>query len=324
MAIVLIGACRFTYVHLRDRFLFHGEDNFEQVIEWGKPFLVSDDYLKLLLRRDDVIPADHRLQLQYWWSTLTPIVLHGITRNPPPPWEPQEDYTHFFVQHLRSKHGAMLALAELRWLASGGIPSMESNRDIVPWTWLPVEEHKLEEELSFNRASQVESIPPTRETVDAFTAATTSLLATLTECTENFVCYEGKHFPLDLLSVMVGYTVPNDLQLVLTSNCRHLKERCHFKTTRSVYVSPAADVMDIIHAFLHVDTNELQLTATGPEGKLYDFSVLHSLPARTLPVSSCDREIRLRVQAKREYHHKCGSCYQQFRCISSSNLSRPY
>ena len=45
MAIVLIGACRFTYVHLRDRFLFHGEDNFEQVIEWGKPFLVSDDYL---------------------------------------------------------------------------------------------------------------------------------------------------------------------------------------------------------------------------------------------------------------------------------------
>ena len=191
-----------------------------------------------------------------------------------------------------------------------------------------------------NRASLVDSIPPTKETQDAFEQSKTRLLDCLKEWNTSILPTELQkrsggvpkpltelQFPPELLTVVMEYTVPTHLVLVLSSKCRHLKERCHFKTTRSVYVSPAADVMDIIHAFLHVVTNELQLTATGPAGKLYDFSVLQSLPATKLPFSSCDREIRLRVQVKREYHHKCLSCYQQFRCIPkgySSDSSRPY
>ena len=172
---------------------------------------------------------------------------------------------------------------------------------------------QLERVLSRNRASRVESVLPTPENVDAFKASTTGLLAALEEWNKSILF--TKNFPQELLSVMVGYTVPTDLQLVLTSTCRHLKERCHFRSTRRVGISLASDVVDILSAFWNVDEREFQLTATDAEGKLYDFSVLRSLPARTLPVSSCDREIRLRVQAKREYYHQCGSCEQEFRCI---------
>ena len=49
-------------------------------------------------------------------------------------------------------------------------------------------------------------------------------------------------------------------------------------------ISPATNIRDILYTFLHVDDASFQLTATDEGGKLYDFSVLHSLPARTLRV----------------------------------------
>ena len=96
----------------------------------GKP-TIHKDYLKLLLRRDDVIPEDHLLQLQQWWSTLTSILLSVMSHKPIPLWEPLDDYSHFFMRFKRSNLDvSLLAVAELRWLASGGILFMDSNENI--------------------------------------------------------------------------------------------------------------------------------------------------------------------------------------------------
>ena len=158
------------------RLYVYGEDHLAAVIQWGKP-IIHKDYLKLLLRRDDVIPADHLLQLQQWWSSLTPVSLSVISHEPIPVWKPLDDYSHFFMRFKRSNHDAMLAVAELRWLASGGILSMDSNVNILEFN----PRRQPERELSRNRASRVESVLPTPENVDAFKASTTGLLAALEE-----------------------------------------------------------------------------------------------------------------------------------------------
>ena len=124
-------------------------------------------------------------------------------------------------------------------------------------------------------------------------------------------------FPKALLLAVVQYTVSPYLQLVLSSKCKHLLERCHFGSKRRVGISLDTDICHILYAFLHLDEREFALTATDAQGKLHDFSVLSRLPARDLPLSSasCDREIRLRVQAKCKYYHECASCEETFRCI---------
>ena len=72
MALTIIGACRLcvwqdgpAFPSQLSRLYVYGEDHLAAVIQWGKP-IIYKDYLKLLLRRDDVIPEDHMLQLQQW------------------------------------------------------------------------------------------------------------------------------------------------------------------------------------------------------------------------------------------------------------------
>ena len=104
------------------------------------------------------------------------------------------------------------------------------------------------------KASRVDSIPPTKECMD--------LLA----CLEGWNNYQLPHelgnrtggstkplcerqLPKELLSVLVEYTVSHCLQLVLSSKCGHLEDRCHFgspdKVTRRWWFSPDADMRDI-------------------------------------------------------------------------------
>ena len=145
------------------------------------------------------------------------------------------------------------------------------------------------ERVTRNRASRVDSILQSDENVHAFEESTTRLLACLEEwnsiLTEELKNRRGgltkplneRQFPKELLSVVVEYTVPTDLQLVLSSKCKHLKGRCHFGSTRRVGISPASDVRDILYAFLYVDEREFALTATDAEGTMHDFSVLSRL-----------------------------------------------
>ena len=281
--------------------------------EWAEA--IKPDQLKFLLRRDVVMPAlesDHVLQFSQWWSTLTPELLQLQMDAVVPLWEPQDDYSHFFMRSKSGEHEAsMLAVAELRWLASGGLLFMDSNVNIR-------EDHERRTGTStmgshpghhaHNRASRVDSIPPTKECMD--------LLA----CLEGWNNYQLPHelgnrtggstkslserqLPKELLSVLVEYTVSNCLQLVLSSKCGYLQERCHFGTRhdspdnqiRRLWFSPDADMRDILCSFLYVDEGEFALTATDTQGKVHDLSSLPSFPARCLPVVG-DREVHLQVQ----------------------------
>ena len=274
------------------------EDVLAEVIEWGKPILPD---LKFLFRRADVIPEDVLPDFQEWWSTLTPLSLSLISYEPVPRWGPCDDYSVYFTQRrfdLTRLDQSLRAVAEMRWLASGGLLSMDSDSNIT------------EHNRVHHGASCIGPIPmltrsesTLKEHGDAFKATTKLLLAVLEDW--NIGLPHTLFFPQKLLPVLAEYAVSPDLQLVLSSKCRHLRERCHFRGgarvlwwTRRVGISPATNIRDILYTFLHVDDASFQLTATDEGGKLYDFSVLHSLPARTLPVSSCDREIRLQVQAK--------------------------
>ena len=107
--------------------------------EWAET--LKRNQLKFLLRRETVMPAldsDHVRQLRQWWrtSTVTPESLQlQMDASVPrcPRWEPTEDYTHYFMssmESVRARAVCLLAVAELRWLASGGILSMASNENI--------------------------------------------------------------------------------------------------------------------------------------------------------------------------------------------------
>ena len=272
---------------------------------------IKPDQLKFLLRRDVIMPAldsEHVLQFSQWWSTLTPELLEPQMHAVVPPWYPIEDYSNFFMRSKGAEDEAsMLAVAELRWLASGGLLFMDSNVNIR-------EDHERRTGTStmgshpghhaHNRASRVDSIPPTKECMD--------LLA----CLEGWNNYQLPHelgnrtggstkplserqLPKELLSVLVEYTVSNCLQLVLSSTCGYLEQWCHFgspdKVTRRWWVSPDADMRDILCSFLYVDAEEYALTATDTQGKVHDVSGLPSFPARCLPVVG-DREVHLQVQ----------------------------
>ena len=181
---------------------------------------IKPDQLKFLLRRDVVMPAlesDHVLQFSQWWSTLTTELLQLQMDTGVPPWKPREDYSHFFMHSKDGDEANMLAVAELRWLASGGLLFMDSNVNIR-------EDHERRTGTrtmgshpghhARNRASRVDSIPPTKECMD--------LLA----CLEGWNNYQLPHelgnrtggstkplserqLPKELLSVLVEYTVSN-------------------------------------------------------------------------------------------------------------------
>ena len=204
----------------------------------------NQNQLKFLLRRDVVMPAlesDHVQQFPQWWSTLTTELLQLQMDAVVPPWYPQDDYSHFFMRSKSGEHEAsMLAVAELRWLASGGLLFMDSNVNIR-------EDHERRTGTrtmgshpghhARNRASRVDSIPPTKECMD------------LLDCLEGWNNHQlpdelgnrtgGSTKPLterqltkELLSVVVEYTVSNCRQLVLTSTCEHVQTHCHSGSTR--------------------------------------------------------------------------------------------
>ena len=158
-----------------------------------------------------------------------------------------------------------------------------------------------------NRASRVDSIPPTQESVD--------LLTCLEEWNNNQLPEELKkrtggltkklderQFPKVLLHVLVEYMLATCVQLVLSSTCPHLEERCHFGSTRRFGISLDTDIRDVLYSFLYV--HEFALTATDTQGKLHDFSVLSRLPARNLPVF-CERNAPSSAGQARVFLHMC-------------------
>ena len=193
------------------------------------------------------------LQYQQWWGTLTPESLQYPTYAPVPKWKPQDDYSHFFMRFQKSNLDvSLLAVAELRWLASGGILSMDSNVNIRAYdariraqnpqktsgrrtrrmVSLPAAELEAR-----NRASRVVSIPPTQESVDLLTCLeewnNNQLPEELKKRTGGLTKkLEDRQFPKVLLHVLVEYMLATCVQLVLSSTCPHLEERCHCGLTR--------------------------------------------------------------------------------------------
>ena len=279
--------------------------------EWAKT--IKPDQLKFLLPRDAVMPAldsDHVLQLQQWWSTVTPESLQLQMANrdadaSAPRWGPTEDYTLFFMQSkmTTSAHAVgLLAVAELRWLASGGILSMASNTSIRQYCLRRELECSIPEDADFHartRAARVASIPPTKECMD------------LLDCLEGWNNHQlpERQLPKTLLSVVVEYTVLNCLQLVLTSNCEHVQTHCHFGSTRRLWICADDQISDILYSFMYLNPQEFALTVTDPPGG--DLRCL----ARGLPVVG-DREVHVHVEAILYYLHTCVECGKRFRCVA--------
>ena len=232
----------------------------------------------------------HMLQFQQWWRTLTPDSLLSVfSATPIPSWAPREDYSYLFMRWRRSKLDAsLLALADLRWVACRGILVMDSKRNITARDFRLVHE----------RASRVQSIPPTDESVHAFKQSTTKLLNCLNDWNTTILPAElqkrrggvpgricDRQFPIVLLQVLVEYIVPPCLQLVFSSTCNVLQTRSRFGSTRRVGISLDTVVCDILYAFLIVDECDFTLTATDAQGVVHDLSDESCLRARDLPVS---------------------------------------
>ena len=297
--------------------------------EWAET--IKPDQLKFLLRRDAVMPAldsDHVRKLQQWWSTSTVTDRTEIPWDASvrPCWEPQDDYTRYFM-NSRETEGwlevELLAVAELRWLASGGILSMASNFNIrrdcsirgIDCS-LSEDEDEDEGEGARTRAARVDSIPPT-------TDESLALLHCLEVWNNHQLPDElgkrtggaTKQLPKELLSLLVEYAVSNCLQLVLTSTCEHLATWCSFGSTRRWWVCADDDMKDILNAFMYLSFQDFALTVTDTQGKVHDLAYDDCcVYAKELPVVN-DREVHLQVQAKLAYEHICHKCRKPFRCI---------
>ena len=314
---------------------FGGRRPDSSVEDWGEE-LVANTHLKFLVRRDAVIqellPSDH------------PFIQQKFTWEPTPLWRPRADYTYYFMrsQQADSVNLNLLAVAELRWLASGGILSMDSHANITAHNnrILAQNRPKNQEEKPGettrrkNRrvprmqctpgppadrisASRVDSIPPTQESVD--------LLACLENWNDNQLPEElqkrpggltkklgDRQFPKALLHILVEYTLATWVHLVISSTCPYLDTRCHFGSTRRLRISVDTDIRAVLYSFLYA--TDFVLMARDTQGKLHDFSVLSSLPARDLCMFG-EREIPLQVQAKLQFSHACAACGKSFRCI---------
>ena len=93
------------------------------VHQWGEE-LFENHQLRFLLRRDAVIPA--------LLPSDRPFIQSKFICEPVPRWKPLDDYTYFFLrcQQWDNVDLELLAVAELRWVASGGILSMDSHENI--------------------------------------------------------------------------------------------------------------------------------------------------------------------------------------------------
>ena len=312
-----------------------GERRADSVEDWGEE-LIAKKHLKFLLRREavipDLLPSDH------------PFIQPKFTREPVPRWEPLDDYTIFFMRCQQDDNVdlELLAVAELRWVADGGILSMDSHANITAHNnrILAQNRPKNQEEKPGettrikNRrvprmqctpgppadrisASRVDSIPPTQESVD--------LLACLENWNDNQLPEElqkrprgltkklkDRQFRKTLLHVLAENMFATCVQLVLSSTCPYLDTRCHFGSTRRLRISVDTDIRAVLYSYLYV--RDFALMATEPQGQVHDFSVLASLPARDLCVCG-EREIHLQVQAKLEFSHICAACGDRFCCI---------
>ena len=282
------------------------------VEDWGEE-LIAKKHLKFLLQREafipDLLPSDH------------PFIQPKFTREPYTRWEPLYDYTIFFMRSQQDSE--LLAVAELRWLASGGILSMDSHANITAHNNRILARNRPRMQCTTGppadriSASRVDSIPPTQESVD--------LLACLEKWNDNQLPeelqnrpggltkkLEDRQFPKALLHILVEYTLATWVHLVISSTCTILDTRCHFGSTRRLRISVDTDIRAVLYSYLYV--NEFAIMATEPQGQVHDFSVLSRLPARALCVCG-EREIRLQVQAKLEFSHECAVCGKSFRCI---------
>ena len=288
---------------------WYGEQLLDKAISWGQP-IVSSLHFKFLLQPGDIMPLPttpgHVLQFQQWWRTLTSDSLLSVfSATQLPSWTPREDYAYLFMRWMKNQlDTSLLAVADLRWVACRGILVMDSKRNITACDFRPVHE----------RASRVQSIPPTDESVHAFKQSTTTLLNCLNEWNITILPAElqkrrggvpgricDRQFPIVLLQVLVEYIVPPCLQLVFSSTCNVLQTRSRFGSTRRVGISLDTVVCDILYAFLTVDECDFTLTATDAQGVVHDFSDESCLRARDLPVS-WDNEIHLQVQTKPPQH----------------------
>ena len=281
------------------------------VEDWGEE-LIAKKHFKFLLHREafipDLLPSDH------------PFIKPKFTRPQYTRWEPRYDYTIFFMRSQQDDDVdlELLAVAELRWVADGGILSMDSHANITAHNNRilaqnrPKDQEEKPGETTKRKtarmqctpappadhisASRVDSIPPTQESVN--------LLA----------CLEKElQFPETLLHILVEYTLGATwVHLVISSICPYLETRCHFATTRRLKISVDTDIRAVLYSFLYA--SDFALMARDTQGKLHDFSVLSSLPARDLCMLG-EREIRLQVQAKLWFSHECAECGESFRCI---------
>ena len=312
------------------------------VEDWGEE-LIAKKHFKFLLHREafipDLLPSDH------------PFIKPKFTRPQYTRWEPQYDYTIFFMRSQQDDNVdlELLAVAELRWVADGGILSMDSHANITAHNnrilaqnppkdqeEKPGETTKRKHPRMMCRpappadhisASRVDSIPPTQKSVDLLTCLENwngnqpippplkSVSVDLKPCLDNWngkILPEKLQFPTPLLHLLVEYTLATWVHLVISSICPYLETRCHFATTRRLKISVDTDIRAVLYSFLYA--SDFALMARDTQGKLHDFSVLSSLPARDLCMLG-EREIRLQVQAKLWFSHECDACGESFRCI---------
>ena len=318
MSCAIIGAYRHNhrrgiyYLGTHSGFL-EGADDEEigKLIAWGELLCQSQGriQLKYLLRRNDFIPADRLLMFRQWWGALTPESLRSFWSTFSHPafnkyqyWEPQDDYTNFFLRALTSRDMSFHVTTLLRWRACVGALHMDSNANIMasPNSLPELQCGGAEREGQVRGlACIVASTPLTEESEHAAMQATAQLQAHLEAWHTDTLT--GRLFPEALLPTLVEYTVSRHLKLVIWSKCKHLREQCHFGELRFVWIDIDTDVCDILYAFLHVDEREFSLSADDTEGNVHDFSVVSRLPAKALPMTPgvwpCGREIRLHVRA---------------------------
>ena len=128
LAVRIVGAYRYVRGEL-GRHVYNV--SLCQAIEWGEPILPD---LKFLFGRANVIPEDVLQDFQEWWSTLTVLSLSLVANEQVPFWRPSEDYSIFFTRRrfdLTRLDQSLRAVAEMRWLASGGLLSMDSDSNIT-------------------------------------------------------------------------------------------------------------------------------------------------------------------------------------------------
>ena len=119
----------------------------DSVHQWGEE-LFENHQLRFLLRRDAVIPA--------LLPSDRPFIQSKFICEPVPRWKPLDDYTYFFLrcQQWDNVDLELLAVAELRWVASGGILSMDSHENIRAYNNRILAQNRPKEEKPSEKPSE--------------------------------------------------------------------------------------------------------------------------------------------------------------------------